>query len=97
MKKHTQGPLTYSKSQGYIGTSRGVICQMASSAGTAGIGNNIPYEEQEANAKLFTLAPDIAELLREMLVDQETLAPSIRNEALCEKARGVLGKLGMYP
>ena len=97
MKKHTQGPLTHNKSTGYIGTSRGVICQMASSVGVAGIGSNIPYEEQEANAQLFLLAPDMAELLREMLVDQETLAPSIRNEALCEKARGFLGQLGMYP
>lgn len=97
MKKYTQGPLTHNKSTGYIGTSRGVICQMTSSAGVAGIGSNIPYEEQEANAQLFILADDMAELLKEMLVDQESLVPSIRNEALCEKARGILGKLGMYP
>lgn len=48
--------------------------------------------EAIANARLVSAAPDLLEALEEILADQETLAPAIRNEACLERARAAIQK-----
>lgn len=48
--------------------------------------------KNRANARLIAAAPDLLDVLAEMLADAEILAEPYRNEAICERARAVIAR-----
>ena len=68
------------------------------SAGVAEISLHNAHGQGRANAAYIVAAcnayPELVAALRETLTDQETMREPYRNEAICERARALLARLG---
>ena len=87
MSKHTPGP--------WIVVGSWIIEADQRSIGIARVARQCSDEQAGANALLLAAAPALAEALRDMLADQETMNEPYRNECLCENARAALKGAGI--
>lgn len=81
--RHTQSPWYFKVTS----AGQGLVISEATGETVA-----VTYNAQDA--PLVAQVPELVDLVREFLCDQETLRAPIRNEALCDKARSLLSDLG---